>query len=72
MQLASALPHPNGRGFLRQLATPDKENLKPVVTRSGKTVVEPKATPKKTSPIKPDEEEEEVDANVEAEPRPQK
>jgi hypothetical protein len=70
MQLASTLPHPNGKGFLRQLATPDEENLKPVVTRSGKTVVEPKATPKKTSPL--DEEEEEVDANVEAEPRPQK
>jgi hypothetical protein len=71
-QLASALPHPNGRGFLHQPATPDKENVKAMVTRSGKTVVEPKATPKITTPIEPDEEEEEADAKVEAEPRAQK
>jgi hypothetical protein len=59
-QLASALPHPNGGGFLCQPATPVKENVKVVITRFVKTVAEPKASPKKTAPIEPNEEEEEV------------
>jgi hypothetical protein len=71
-QLASTLPHPNGGGFLCQLATRVKENVKAVITRFGKTVTEPKACPKKTAPIEPNEEEEEVEAEVKAEPRPEK
>jgi hypothetical protein len=42
-RLAVALPHPNGGDFPGQPAVPIKENVKGVITRSGKTMVEPKA-----------------------------
>jgi hypothetical protein len=42
-QSAAALSHPNGRDFPGQLAVPIKENVKVVITRSGKTLAEPKA-----------------------------
>jgi hypothetical protein len=71
-QLATTLPHPNGRDFPGQPAIPIKKNVKAVITRSGKTMAEPKAKPKKTSPTDPVEEEEKAEAKVEAEPRPEK
>jgi hypothetical protein len=71
-QLAVALPHPNGGDFPGQPAVPVKENVKAVITRSGKTMAEPKAKPKKTSPTDPVEEEEKVEAEVEAKLRPEK
>jgi hypothetical protein len=46
--------------------------VKVVITRSQKTMAEPKAKPKKASSIDPVEEEEKVEAEVEAEPRPEK
>jgi hypothetical protein len=68
-QLAATLPHANGRDFLGQPAVPVKENVKAVITRSGKTMAQPKAKPKKTSgPVK---EEEKAEAAVEAELRPE-
>jgi hypothetical protein len=70
--LAAALPHPNGGDFPGQLAVPIKENVKVVITRSGKTMAEPKAKSKKMSPTDPVEEEEKAEADVEAEPRPKK
>jgi hypothetical protein len=70
--LAAALPHLNGGDFPGQPAIPVKENVKVVITRSGKTMAEPKAKPKKTSPTDPVEEEEKAEAKVEAEPRPEK
>jgi hypothetical protein len=69
-QLASALPHPNGRDFTSQSAVPIKENVKAVITRSRKTMTEPKAKSKKMSPTDPVEEEEKAETKVEAEPRP--
>jgi hypothetical protein len=73
-QLAAALPHPNGRDFPGQPVVPVKENAKAVITRSGKTMTEPKAKSKKMSPTYPIKEEEkaEAEAEVEAEPRPKK
>jgi hypothetical protein len=68
-QLAVALPHPNGGGFLGQPDAPVRENVKVVITRSGKTMVEPKTKLKKTGLTAPVEEEEKVEAMVEAEPR---
>jgi hypothetical protein len=49
-QLAAALPHPNGGDFPGQPAVPVQENVKAVITRSRKMMVEPKEKPKKTSP----------------------
>jgi hypothetical protein len=66
------LPHLNGGDFPGQPAIPVKENVKVVITRSGKTMAEPKAKPKKTSPTDPVEEEEKAEAKVEAESRPEK
>jgi hypothetical protein len=71
-QLAAALPHRNGREFPSQPAVPIKENVKAVITRSRKTMAEPKAKPKKTSPTNPVKEEEKTEAGVEVEPRPEK
>jgi hypothetical protein len=71
-QLAAALSHPNGGDFPSQPAVPIKENLKAVITQSGKTMAEPKAKSKKMGPIDPIEEEEKAEAEVEAEPRPEK
>jgi hypothetical protein len=55
-----------------QVVVPVKENVKAVITRSRKTMVEPKAKPKKTSPTDPVEEEEKAEAEVEAELRLEK
>jgi hypothetical protein len=71
-QLATTLPHQNGRDFHGQPAVPVKENIKVVITRSGKTVAEPKAKSKKMSPIDLVEEEEKVEAEIEAESSPGK
>jgi hypothetical protein len=43
-----------------------------VITRSGKTMAEPKAKSKKMSPTDPVKEEEKAEAEVEGEPRPKK
>jgi hypothetical protein len=64
------MPHPNGRDFPSQSAIPVKENVKVVITRSRKTMAEPKAKSKKMSPTNPVEQEEKAEAEVEAEPRP--
>jgi hypothetical protein len=69
-QLDVALPHPNGRDFPGQPVVPVKENVKVVINRSRKTIVEPKAKSKKMSPTNTVEEEEKAEAEVEAEPRP--
>jgi hypothetical protein len=71
-QLAAALPHPNGGDFPSQPAVPVKENMKAVITQSGKTMAEPKAKSKKMSPTDPVKEEEKAEAKVEAELRPKK
>jgi hypothetical protein len=71
-QLAAALPHPNGRDFPSQLVVPIKENVKAVITRSGKTMVGPKAKSKKMGPTDPIKAEEQAEAKVEVEPRPEK
>jgi hypothetical protein len=71
-QLAAALPHPNEGDFSSQPAVPVKENVKVVITRSGKTMVEPKAKSKKMSPTDLVEGEEKAEADAEAEPRPKK
>jgi hypothetical protein len=71
-QLATALAHPNGRDFPGQPVVPVKENVKVVITRSGKTMAEPKVKSKKMSPTDPVKEEEKAGAEVEAEPRPKK
>jgi hypothetical protein len=55
VQLALALSHPYGGGFLGQSATLVKENVKAVITQSGKTMSKPKANPKKTAPIEPND-----------------
>jgi hypothetical protein len=46
-QLAVALPHPNGGDFRGQPTVPIKEYVKAVITRSRKTVAEPKVKSKK-------------------------
>jgi hypothetical protein len=71
--LAAALPHPNDRDFPDQPAVPIKKTVKAVITRSGKTMAEPKAKSKMgpTDSVK-EEEEEKAKAEVEAEPRPEK
>jgi hypothetical protein len=71
-QLARALPHPNVIDFPGQPAIPINENVKAVITRSGKTMAEPKAKSKKMGPTDPVEEEEKAEAEVEVEPRPEK
>jgi hypothetical protein len=71
-QLAVALPHPNDGNFPGQPAAPIKENVKVVITRSGKTMAEPKVKSKKMGPTDSVEEEEQAEAEVEAEPRPEK
>jgi hypothetical protein len=71
-QLATTLPHPHGRDFPGQLAVPVKENMKAVITQSGKTKAEPKAKSKKMTPTDPVKEEEKAEAKVEAEPRLEK
>jgi stringent starvation protein B len=68
--LAIALPHPNCGDFPSQLTVPIKENVKVVITQSGKTMAEPKVKSKKMSPIDPVEEEENAEAEVETELRP--
>jgi hypothetical protein len=70
--LATALPHPSGGDFPGQPAVPIKENVKSVITGSGKTMAEPKAKSKKMGPTDPIKEEEKVDAEVEAKLRPEK
>jgi hypothetical protein len=70
--MAAALPHPNGEDFPAQPAVLVKENVKATITRSGKTMAEPKAKSKKMSPTDLIEEEEKAEAEVEAEPRPKK
>jgi hypothetical protein len=65
-QLVVALPHPNGGDFPGQPAVPIKENVKAVITRSRKTMVEPKAKSKKMCPTDPVKEEEKAEAEVEA------
>jgi hypothetical protein len=71
-QVAIALPHPNGRDFPSQPAVPIKENVKAVITQSGKTMAEPKTKSKNMGPTNPVVEEEKVEADVEAELRPEK
>jgi hypothetical protein len=71
-QLAAALPHPNGGDFPGQPVVPIKEDVKAVITRSEKTMAEPKAKSKKMSPTDPVEEEEKAEDEVEAESRPEK
>jgi hypothetical protein len=70
--LTAALPHPNGGDFPSQPAVLVKENVKAVITRSGKTMAEPKAKSKKMSPTDPVEEEEKAEGEVETEPKPEK
>jgi hypothetical protein len=70
--LVVALPHPNGGDFPGQPAIPFKENVKAVITQSGKTMAEPKVKSKKMGPTDPVGEEEKVEVAVEAEPRPEK
>jgi hypothetical protein len=70
--LATTLPHPNSRDFPGQLVVPIKENVKVMITQSGKTMDEPKAKSKKMSPIDPVEEEKKAEAEVEAESRPRR
>jgi hypothetical protein len=71
-QLATTLPHQNGGDFPGQPAVPIKKNVKVVITRSGKTMVEPKEKSKKMSSTDPVEEEEKAEAEVEVEPRSEK
>jgi hypothetical protein len=71
-QLATALPHPNGRDFPSQPAIPIEANVKAVITQSGKTMAKPKAKYKKMGPTDPVKEEENVETEVEVEPRPKK
>jgi hypothetical protein len=65
------LPHPNGGDFPGQPVVPIKENVKATITRSRKTMAEPKVKSKKMDPIE-EEEEEKAEAEVEAELRPEK
>jgi hypothetical protein len=68
----SSLPHPNGVDFPSQLTTPFNENVKAIITQSGKTTTEPKTSSKKTTPIELNEEGSEAEAEVEAEMRLEK
>jgi hypothetical protein len=68
-QLATTLPHANGRDFPGQPAVSVKENVKAVITQSGKTMAEPKVKSKKMSPTDLVEEEDKAKAEVEAELR---
>jgi hypothetical protein len=70
--LAAALPHPSGEDFPGQPAIPITENVKDMITRSRKTMDEPKVKSKKMSPTNPVKEEEKADTEVVAEPRPVK
>jgi hypothetical protein len=70
--LAVALPHPNGRDFPGQPAALIKENVKAVITRSEKTMAEPKAKSKKMGPTDRVEEEEKAEVEVKVELRPEK
>jgi hypothetical protein len=63
-QLAAALPHPNGGDFRGQPAVPIKENVKAIISRSKKTMTEPKAKSRKMSPTDPVEEEDKAEAEV--------
>jgi hypothetical protein len=71
-QLAVALPHLNGGDYPSQPTVPIKENVKAVITRSRKTMAEPKAKSKKICPTNLVQEEEKSDAEVEAKLRPEK
>jgi predicted house-cleaning noncanonical NTP pyrophosphatase (MazG superfamily) len=71
-QLAVALSHPNGGDFPSQPSVPIKENVKAVITQSGKTMAEHKAKSKKMGPTDPVVEEEKAEAEVEGELRPEK
>jgi hypothetical protein len=71
-QLAVALPHPNGEDFPGQLVVPIKENVEAVITRSRKTMDEPKVKSKKMSPSDPVKVEEKADSKIEVEPKPEK
>jgi hypothetical protein len=68
-QLATALPHPDGGGFPSQPAAPVRENVKAMITQSGKTMAESKTKLKKIGSTAPVKEEEKAEAEVEAEPR---
>jgi hypothetical protein len=70
--LGAALPHPNDGDLPGQPAVPIKKNVKAVITRSGKTMAEPKAKSKKMGPTDLVKEEKKAEAEVEAEPRPEK
>jgi hypothetical protein len=70
-QLVSQLPHPNDGDFPREPVIPLKENVKVVITRSGKTSAEPKAKSKRAAPTTPDKKEDEAEVEVEEEPRPE-
>jgi hypothetical protein len=70
--LAASLPHPNGGDFPGQPAVPIKENVKAVITQSGKTMAEPKVKSKKMSSTDPVKEEKKAEAKVEAELKPEK
>jgi hypothetical protein len=69
-QLAAAGKSPNGGDFPGQPAVPVKENVKAVITRSGKIMVEPKPKSKKMNPANLFKEEEKAEAEVEAELKP--
>jgi ATP-dependent exoDNAse (exonuclease V) beta subunit len=71
-QLAAALPHPNGGDFPGQPIVLVKSNVKVVITRCGKTMVELKVKSKEMSPTDLVEEEEKAKAEVEVEPKPEK
>jgi hypothetical protein len=71
-QLDAAWPHPNGGDFPGEPAVPVKENVKTVITRSGKTMAKPKAKSKKVSPTDLVKVKEKAEAKVEVEPRPKK
>jgi hypothetical protein len=68
-QLAAAMPYPNSEDFPGQPAINVKEKAKAVITRSGKTMAEPKVKSKKMSPTDPVEEEEKAEVEVEPSPR---
>jgi hypothetical protein len=70
--LATTLPHPNGGDFPGQPAVSIKENVKAVITQSGKTMAEPKVKSKKMSSTDPVKEEKKAEAKVEAELKPEK
>jgi hypothetical protein len=65
----AALLHPNGGGFPCQPVALVRENVKPMITQSRKTMVEPKTKLKKIGSTAPVEEEEKAEGEVEAELR---